>query len=52
MTWSLRPRAARECPPAGSVEGGREVAIDLILEGIGFAGYGSSPLVVTLPKER
>jgi hypothetical protein len=51
MTWSLRPRAARKCPPAGSVQGGREVTIGLIREGIGFAGYGSSPLV-TFPKER
>jgi SAM-dependent methyltransferase len=39
--------------PAGSVEGSREVRIDLVREGIAwFADYGSSPLVVPLKKER
>jgi SAM-dependent methyltransferase len=39
--------------PVGSVEGGREVGIDLVREGIAwFVEYGSSPLVVPLPDER
>jgi SAM-dependent methyltransferase len=39
--------------PAASVEGGREVGIDLVREGIAwFADYGSSPLVVPLQNER
>jgi SAM-dependent methyltransferase len=39
--------------PAGSVEGSREVRIDLVREGIAwFADYGSSPLVVPLKNER
>jgi SAM-dependent methyltransferase len=36
-----------------SVEGGREVGIDLVREGIAwFADYGSSPLVVPLPDDH
>jgi SAM-dependent methyltransferase len=39
--------------PAGSFEGGREVGIDLVREGIAwFVDYGSSPLVVPLPDEH
>jgi SAM-dependent methyltransferase len=39
--------------PAISVEGGGEVGIDLVREGIAwFADYGSSPLVVPLPNGR
>jgi SAM-dependent methyltransferase len=38
---------------AANVEGGREVGIDLVREGIAwFADYGSSPLVVPLPNGR
>jgi SAM-dependent methyltransferase len=43
--------AAEIAIPAASVEGGREVGIDLVREGIAwFADYGSSPLVVPLPN--
>ena len=39
--------------PAESFEGGREVGIDLVREGIAwFVDYGSSPLVVRLPDEH
>jgi SAM-dependent methyltransferase len=38
---------------AASLEGGREVRIDLVREGIAwFADYGSSPLVLPLPNGR
>jgi SAM-dependent methyltransferase len=38
--------------PVGSVEGAREVWIDLVREGIAwFADYGSTPLIVPLPDE-
>ena len=38
--------------PIASVEGRREVAIDLVREGIAwFADYGSGPLIVALPDE-
>jgi SAM-dependent methyltransferase len=38
--------------PIASVEGGREVGIDLVREGIAwFVDYGSSPLIVSLPDE-
>jgi SAM-dependent methyltransferase len=39
--------------PSASVEGGREIGIDLVREGIAwFADYGSSPLIVPLPNGR
>jgi SAM-dependent methyltransferase len=39
--------------PAGSVQGGHEVAIDLVREGIAwFSDYGSPPLAVPLPNGR
>jgi hypothetical protein len=39
--------------PVGSLEGGREIGVDLVREGIAwFVDYGSSPLVAPLPTER